>query len=315
MATASVIIPTYNSAAYLEAALRSIFAQTELPHEIIVVDDCSPDDTCAIVERLQTESPVELRLIRLPQNSGGPVQPMNTGVQAARGEWIAMLDHDDLMVPRRIETTMSLAGSEPTLGIIFGQSQEIDSQGNQMPARPQAYTRFGSVEKKFPATTAFQSLIGEGFGYGGAGGMLFRKAAWQAVSGFDIRYKICWDYDFATRVTLGNWAVGYVPRVVYYHRRHQGNLEHRDGGAALYREVAALLAKLRDDPRVDAHQQALIRQSLARRALTAAQQQRDLGNYQLAQQFYRDTWRVGSASFPAMRGMLKNLWLSWTRQR
>jgi glycosyltransferase involved in cell wall biosynthesis len=315
MATVSVIIPTFNSAAFLSAALRSIFTQNVIPLEILVVDDCSTDHTCQIVEQLQAESPAELRLIRMDRNSGGPVGPMNAGVEAARGDWIAMLDHDDLMASRRIEAAMPLANSDPALGIVFGQSQGIDQHGQQQAARPEAYARFGNRETIFSAASAFQSLISEGFGYGGAGGMFFRKDAWRAVGGFDVNYKICWDYDFALRVTLGNWNVGYVPRVVYFHRRHSGNLEHRDGGAALYREVARLLTKLRADPRISPKQQAILNRTLAMRAIVAAQQQREIGNHQLAEQFYREAWLSGGAYVPALRGIIKNRWLAWTRKR
>lgn len=315
MATVSVIIPTYRSAAFISAALRSIFCQTELPAEILVVDDCSPDDTCALVEQLQRESPVELRLIRMPQNSGGPVLPMNTGVQAARSEWIAMLDHDDLMVPERLAIANSLAATDPALGIVFGQSQELSPEGALLAPRPQAYSRFGNTRTVFSAQTAFQSLITEGFGYGGAGGMLIRKAAWESVGGFDANYKICWDYDFALRVTLAKWAVGYVPSVVYHHRRHSGNMEHRDGGAALFREVERLFKFLQDNPQIPPDAPPAIKRTLAERAIIAAQQQRELGNYQLAQQFYRTAWNTHAAFLPALRGMLKNRWLAWTRSR
>ena len=65
----SVVIPTYNGAEYVRGALASVFGQTELPAEIIVVDDVSRDNTVALVECVAREAPVPLKVIRLPRNS------------------------------------------------------------------------------------------------------------------------------------------------------------------------------------------------------------------------------------------------------
>ena len=99
--TISVVIPTYNSGPYIDDALASIWKQTLLPDEIIVVDDRSSDGTPERVEALAKRSPVPLRVIRRETNSGFPGRPMNDGVAAANGELIAILDHDDVWLPTK----------------------------------------------------------------------------------------------------------------------------------------------------------------------------------------------------------------------
>jgi glycosyltransferase involved in cell wall biosynthesis len=95
----SVIIPTYNRAATIERAVRSVLAQTFADFELLVVDDGSTDDTGALVEGLGDP---RVRLMRLPVNSG-PAVARNAGINAARGTLIAFLDSDDIWLPHKLE--------------------------------------------------------------------------------------------------------------------------------------------------------------------------------------------------------------------
>ncbi|PZM10602.1 glycosyltransferase family 2 protein [Rhizobium tubonense] len=94
----SFIIPAYNAAATLERAIDSALAQGGVSMEVIVVDDCSKDDTRALVEN---HADPRVRLIALARN-GGPGVARNFGIQAARGRWIAVLDSDDILRPDRM---------------------------------------------------------------------------------------------------------------------------------------------------------------------------------------------------------------------
>lgn len=109
MPRVSVIIPVFNAAAVIGNAVGSAQAQTQGEIEIIVVDDASTDDTAAVVERL-VGGDERLRLVRMPRN-GGPGAARNAGLDAARGEWIALLDADDSYHPQRLEAL--LAASVP----------------------------------------------------------------------------------------------------------------------------------------------------------------------------------------------------------
>src|SRR5947209_5899283 len=99
----SVVIPTYNGAAFIEDALASVFGQTRQPEEIIVVDDASQDATASIVQCMAERAPLPVKFIRLGRNSGGPAHPINVGIAAASSEFIAVLDQDDVYDPSYIE--------------------------------------------------------------------------------------------------------------------------------------------------------------------------------------------------------------------
>ncbi len=88
--TVSVVIPTYNSQDTIKAALESVYSQTVLPDEVLVIDDESSDNTCLIV----TANFPEAKLIKKP--NGGPSSARNLGIKNAKFEWIAFLDADDI---------------------------------------------------------------------------------------------------------------------------------------------------------------------------------------------------------------------------
>src|SRR6201986_2951627 len=103
----SVIIPAYNVSAVIERAIRSAAAQTLPPLEILVIDDCSTDDTAEVVTALGRDIP-SLRLLSTPVN-GGPSAARNVGLRAAKGDWIALLDSDDAWKPGRLERLSEVA--------------------------------------------------------------------------------------------------------------------------------------------------------------------------------------------------------------
>ncbi|MBF0340145.1 MAG: glycosyltransferase family 2 protein [Magnetococcales bacterium] len=97
----SVVIPVYNGADHVLATLESVACQTVKPLEVIVVDDGSTDQTCAIVEVFAKDNPgLNVRLIRSAHQ--GPGATRNVGIAAARGHWLAFLDSDDLWYPEKL---------------------------------------------------------------------------------------------------------------------------------------------------------------------------------------------------------------------
>ncbi len=103
----SVIIPAYNVSGTVERAIRSAAAQTLPPFEILVIDDCSTDNTVEVVQALAREIP-SLRLYSTPVN-GGPSVARNVGLRAAKADWIGLLDADDAWKPGRLQRLLEVA--------------------------------------------------------------------------------------------------------------------------------------------------------------------------------------------------------------
>ncbi len=96
----SVIIAAYNADQCIRRGVESALSQTLRPHEVLVVDDGSTDGTAELVEILAMTNP-SIRLLRRAKN-GGPAAARNTGIDRATGDWIAILDADDMFLPNRL---------------------------------------------------------------------------------------------------------------------------------------------------------------------------------------------------------------------
>lgn len=105
--TVSVVVPTYNSQDTIKGALESVYSQSILPDEVLVVDDESNDNTCAIV----TSNFPQARLIK--KENGGPSSARNIGIKNAQFEWVAFLDADDIWAKDKLEIQLTIASKNP----------------------------------------------------------------------------------------------------------------------------------------------------------------------------------------------------------
>lgn len=99
----SVIIPTYNASQYVIETLNSVINQTHVNIEIIVIDDCSEDNTYDVVHDYLATYSVNYILKKSEKNFGGPAGPRNIGVECSSGDYIAFLDADDIWHPQKLE--------------------------------------------------------------------------------------------------------------------------------------------------------------------------------------------------------------------
>ena len=96
----SIIMPSYNTAKYIAETVQSVLAQTYQNWELIIVDDCSTDDTDEVVKPFLRDS--RIRYLKNEKNSGAAVS-RNRALREAKGKWIAFLDSDDLWMPEKLE--------------------------------------------------------------------------------------------------------------------------------------------------------------------------------------------------------------------
>ena len=115
MPTVSVVIPTFNAAEFISETIDSVLTQSYSDLELIVVDDCSTDNTANIVREISRKDH-RLSIVELDTNYGGPAGPRNIGVARATGKWICFLDADDLWHPSKV--SIQLAGLQE-FGCVF----------------------------------------------------------------------------------------------------------------------------------------------------------------------------------------------------
>lgn len=125
----SVIMPAYNASRTLARAIESVLAQTYENLELIVIDDCSKDDSYAIAQRYAQQDK-RVRVVKNEKNAGVS-DTRNRGVQLAQYEWIALLDSDDYWLKDKLELQLDKISCYPESSICFTASQYIDEEGNR----------------------------------------------------------------------------------------------------------------------------------------------------------------------------------------
>lgn len=119
----SAIIPTYNGASWLGETLESVCAQSHAAAEIIVIDDGSTDQTAEVLARFQRR----IRILR--QERGGIGAARNRGIQAATGDYLAFLDHDDLWHSHKLEYQARYLHAHPRIDVLYTDALEFAASG------------------------------------------------------------------------------------------------------------------------------------------------------------------------------------------
>lgn len=128
MEKVTVIIPCYNGEAFIEKAVRSALGQT-IPTRVIVVDDCSKDNSFALLQALAANEP-RLTAVRQPQN-GGPSSARNAALRLVETPWVANLDADDYLLPDRLRRLVEHGEAQ---GLDFVADDVIRVEPDQAPA-------------------------------------------------------------------------------------------------------------------------------------------------------------------------------------
>ena len=209
----SVVIPNYNYARYLRAAVDSVLEQTYREIEIIVVDDGSTDGSRKILdsygERVQT----------IFQRNQGVSAARNNGVKASRGEFIAFLDADDSWLPSKIEKQVQCLKWDMSIGLVHVGVVEIDAAGNVI--RELLDGGAGDVWRDL---LMFSS---RGI-FGGGSGVMMRREIFDEAGGFDPQLSTSADWDLYFQVSSRH-KVGFISEVLLRYRIHQSNMHSNIG--------------------------------------------------------------------------------------
>lgn len=227
--TVSVVIPAYNAASFLAETIASAVAQTYAAHEIIVVDDGSTDATVAVAEACGA------RVIR--QENGGVCAARNAGILAATGEWIALLDHDDLWTKGKLERQLAAATLRPDVACIATDFLRL-RDGELDPVSCLEDTTY-DVSKLTTVTIAPDTLYfpraGEEVLDAGwflfPSSMLIKRELLIAVGMFRPEQRLCEDVDCFLRV-LHRTPLILIVDPLWYWREHATNTSQNSRGIA-----------------------------------------------------------------------------------
>jgi len=198
----SIIIPVYNGEKFIIETLDSVFAQTYRPIEAIVIDDGSIDKTAEIVksyQRLNYQTGTQGSLIYIHQKNSGPSKARNTGIKAAKGDYIAFLDADDLWTPMKLERQMEYITSNNKISLVFGDMKVFNDKGISADS---SFKKKGypPCDERGRVLNAFERLVEKN--YIPSGTVLLKKKCFENAGYFDESISHGEDYDLWLRIAL-----------------------------------------------------------------------------------------------------------------
>jgi glycosyltransferase involved in cell wall biosynthesis len=209
--TLSVIIPCYNHSTYLGLSLRAFIEQTTPPDEIIVVDDASTDDSCAVAEQVAAGNQ-SVRIIRHAENYG-PLRAVNRGLSEARGEFICLAAADDIVAPDFAQRSLDALRGFPDAALCFSDPVELIGDTGVIRTVP---LQLSEQPSYFPPQE-FEQLMRRNYFTISANTVVYRRAALDAFGG--IREDLDWLVEWITNNGLAlRHGACYVPGALAYLR-------------------------------------------------------------------------------------------------
>ena len=230
----SVIVPTYNRAHLLPAALESALGQSHPHVEVVVIDDGSTDNTKQVVE------PFLDRIIYLETENGGPAHARNIGMRAASGRYLAFLDSDDLYLPGKLALQVAFMEAVPEIGLVSTEVSAFDESGVLEEYHLKSYHRIWrrmnlSYDEVYENSGEFEwegrkepvsYYLGNIFRYAlmdtliSENTVFFRREVLDTVGFQNERYLYGQGYEWLLRV-LKNYRAGFLNLPTYQLRYHR----------------------------------------------------------------------------------------------
>ncbi|HEY0005785.1 MAG TPA: glycosyltransferase [Pyrinomonadaceae bacterium] len=220
----TVGIPSFNHARFLPQTIESVLAQTYQGFEIIIVDDCSTDESRAVIESFAARHP-SIRSFFNEQNAG-TAATANRTIAEATGEFWAGMGSDDVWLPDKLEKQIAYMDAHPQTGLVYGLAGVIDEHGNksdEVLGRDISHNPVAELieANHIPALTA-----------------MVRRQAFERVG---LHSSIAYS-DWELWVRLANhFSVGFIDSVLGFYRVHQANMSlGKNGQIATRREIEVL---------------------------------------------------------------------------
>jgi glycosyltransferase involved in cell wall biosynthesis len=236
----SVVVASYNHAAFLEKRMESLIHQTYKDMEILVIDDCSPDNSVEILRRYEFHPKVKL-VIR--EKNGGWVTVSNQGAELSSGEFVIFANCDDDCEPCMIERLVAAMKIHPSAGIVFCRSLVVDEHDQVM--RDDFIVR----EPSFRARCASDTLLTRAeisrfllhsCVIPNLSAALIRRECFTKVGNLSSAYSVCCDWDLFFRIAA-RYDVAYIAEPLNRFRQHKTTIRSATKERVIYEEYIRLL--------------------------------------------------------------------------
>ncbi len=211
----SVLMPVFNGGPYLSAAIESVLSQTFGDYELVIVDDGSTDGSANVIGGYVA---ADHRIRAFRKDNSGISDTLNRGIAEARGDWIARLDADDIMLPRRLERQIAFVSADSEIVAAGSYYDIIDAAGTRCATlRPLPRDR-GDLQRvldaREPLTFTHPTMI-------------YRRHIAMALGGYRRDYEPCEDTELFARMLAMSGVILIQPEVLTLYRVHGGAISQR----------------------------------------------------------------------------------------
>lgn len=217
----SVIIPNYNYAPFLEERIKSILNQTYQDFEVIILDDCSTDNSLDVINKYK-DNPHISQIVVNEKNSGSPFTQWQKGIELAKGELVWIAESDDTCEPQFLEKLAAAISQREDCVVAFCKIQSFDQKGNKWISTPP-----NLQEGVYESRTFLSDFLSWHPTIVNASGVIFKRAAAMKMDLEYTKYKGAGDRFFWTKLAeLG--SIAYVDIILDYCRRHTSNITQKN---------------------------------------------------------------------------------------
>ena len=228
MPKVSVVIPNYNHARYLRQRIETVLRQTFQDFELILLDDCSTDESRSILSNYARDPRVRLEFNDV--NSGSTFKQWNKGVRLARGEYVWIAESDDYAEDRLLRQFVSVLEGDPEVAYVYCLSWGINTE-NQTDGFADRYLRHLAPDRwrsdfVVDGREECRNYFIRTNTVPNASAVVFRKATYEQVGGADENYRICGDWKLWAAMALTG-KVAYFGEPLNYFRFHDASVRNR----------------------------------------------------------------------------------------
>lgn len=236
----SVVVASYNHAEFLEQRMDSLINQTYPDMEILVIDDCSPDNSVEVLRKYEPHPRVKL-VIR--EKNSGWVAVSNHGIDMSSGEFVIFSNCDDDCDPRMIERLVDAMRVNPTAGIAFCRSLMVDEHGrvlgDDFSIREPSFRVRCSTDTLLTRKEISRFLL-HSCVIPNLSAALIRRECFATIGNLSPDYHACSDWDLFFRIATG-YDVAYVAEPLNRFRQHNTTIRSLTKGRAAYEEFFRVL--------------------------------------------------------------------------
>jgi len=234
----SVIIPNYNHSRYLPLRIESVLNQTYRNIEVLLLDDCSPDNSLEVIRHYASQDS-RITIVANQQNSGSTFKQWNKGIALAKGRYIWLAESDDYADKRLLEVLVAQLETDEKIGLAYCDSWSTDAENNVIgdwsafyaELDPELWTRSFVREGRQMLNTfmSFRNIIPN------ASAVVLRKKVLEQVGPADETFRLNGDWVFWAKI-LAVSKVAFVAERLNYFRQHTNNVRSKTitDGTALF---------------------------------------------------------------------------------